>query len=423
MKTIKISEKRMNGIKELQSVPFADGGIYDDTKFKFAVNITGGRSVFTTGSDNKLWHKYQLYENGAWSDWICWDKIVQEFEVITNFDGSIMVFARGTDNKIYIRFELPLRGELCWSGWQLFTDVDSVGKIVAVKDIIGIIHVFTHNHARELLHNRQYMPNGLFGEMENLGGVTDMNDFQVAMGKDGKLYVICIAQDFTVWIKTSDEHYNWKPWTWVYRGIERVHNVGVTWNGNFELQLFAIGKEDSRVYYRSTKTNTSEWDDPQCSEWKNIDRSECVKDILPVRGSSGKEYLFAIATDGRFLVAHEDNANSGKWGGFACYRGSIRNFEVAQNLDGTFVVIGIDTSGYVKRLVQQGVDGNFGDSNSWVYFLDSNGNKVTALDVQVDYDVLVHCNRIFCVTDVNGDMILSKQAGENSTSWGPLTAI
>jgi hypothetical protein len=71
---------------------------------------TGGRLVvFTRGSDNNIWHRWQVTRNGNWSGWESVGAppggATSDPDAALNDPGGLVVFARGGDNSI-------------WHAWQ-----------------------------------------------------------------------------------------------------------------------------------------------------------------------------------------------------------------------------------------------------------------------------------------------------------------
>jgi hypothetical protein len=83
-----------------------------------AVLQTGGRLVvFVRGTDNNLYHRWQMTENGEWAEWASIGAppggATSGPDVALNAPGGLVVFARGGDNAIWHAWQDQPDGE--WS--------------------------------------------------------------------------------------------------------------------------------------------------------------------------------------------------------------------------------------------------------------------------------------------------------------------
>jgi len=54
------------------------------------------------GTDNALWHKWQVAPNGSWSNWASEGGVLtSNIAVASNQDGRLEVFALGTDQALW----------------------------------------------------------------------------------------------------------------------------------------------------------------------------------------------------------------------------------------------------------------------------------------------------------------------------------
>jgi C1A family cysteine protease len=80
-------------------------------------NQDGRLEVFVRGTDNALWHIWQVAPNGTWSGWSSLGGVItSDPEVVSNADGRLEVFARGTDGALWHIWQTaPNNG---WSAWR-----------------------------------------------------------------------------------------------------------------------------------------------------------------------------------------------------------------------------------------------------------------------------------------------------------------
>jgi hypothetical protein len=80
-------------------------------------NADGRAEVFVRGTDNALYHQWQL-PNGTWSGWDSLRGVLPGTPAVgINQDGRLAVFVRGTDNGLWIRTQLGAATSSTWSGW------------------------------------------------------------------------------------------------------------------------------------------------------------------------------------------------------------------------------------------------------------------------------------------------------------------
>ena len=84
-------------------------------------NADGRLEVFVQGSDNHLWHIYQVKAGQDWSDWYDLRTHrnlpvgIQGIHVATNADGRLEVFVQGSDNHLWHIYQVKAGQD--WSDW------------------------------------------------------------------------------------------------------------------------------------------------------------------------------------------------------------------------------------------------------------------------------------------------------------------
>jgi hypothetical protein len=65
-------------------------------------NADGRLEFFVRGTDNAVWHKWQVVPNGTWSGWDSMGGVITEDPAVgSNADGRMEVFVRGTDGAVW----------------------------------------------------------------------------------------------------------------------------------------------------------------------------------------------------------------------------------------------------------------------------------------------------------------------------------
>jgi uncharacterized protein YkwD len=95
-----------------------------------ASNSDGHPEIFVRGTDNALYHQWQL-ANGTWSGWSSLGGILPGTPAIgINQDGRLAVFVLGADNGLWIQTQLGAGASSTWSGWN------SIGEGLASDPVV-----------------------------------------------------------------------------------------------------------------------------------------------------------------------------------------------------------------------------------------------------------------------------------------------
>ena len=94
-------------------------------------NADGRLELFVRGTDNAVWHKWQIAPNSSWSGWASEGGVItSSITVGRNADGRLELFVRGTDGAVWHKWQTaPSNG---WSGWA------SQGGVITSNITIGI---------------------------------------------------------------------------------------------------------------------------------------------------------------------------------------------------------------------------------------------------------------------------------------------
>jgi hypothetical protein len=135
-------------------------------------NADGRLEVFDVGSDEALWHTWQLAPNGAWSEWASLGSTPlvaggpAEPVVGKNKDGRLEIFVTDASAVLWHSWQLALNGT--WSGWaslgklpELQPGPDTVIPSPVVENADGRLEVFLPGKTT-FWHIWQLSPGGLW---------------------------------------------------------------------------------------------------------------------------------------------------------------------------------------------------------------------------------------------------------------------
>jgi len=171
-------------------------------------NDDGRLEVFATGADNAIWHIWQLATNGSWSNWNALGKPTNEgirppFSVHVNDDGRLEAFAIGSDEALWHIWQLAPNGS--WSNWNSLNKPSGTGNIttpLASQNQDGRLEAFAIGSDGALWHIWQTTPGGTWGNWFSSGGPARSNPNRtyafVRKNADGRLEVFLM-------IETADE--------------------------------------------------------------------------------------------------------------------------------------------------------------------------------------------------------------------------
>ena len=157
-----------------------------------AVLQTGGRLVvFGRGTDNAVWHRWQVTRNGEWSG--AWESLggvtTSDPGCALNAPGGLVVFVRGTDNAIHHRWQEQPDGE--WSGWESLGGQWTSGPS-AVLLSGKRLSVLARGLNSRIWQRSQTSANGDWGPWTDFG-VASTADPDVTLDANGSLAVFALS--------------------------------------------------------------------------------------------------------------------------------------------------------------------------------------------------------------------------------------
>jgi C1A family cysteine protease len=286
-------------------------------------NADGRLEVFVRGTDNALWHKWQVAPNSGWSGW------ASEGGVLTsgvatgrNKDGRLEVFVRGTDNAMWHKWQVaPNSG---WSGWASQGGV-LTSNIAVTANADGRLEAFVRGSDNALWHKWQVAPGGAWSGWAGLGGVLT-SEICVGRNADGRLEVFVRGTDNALWHKWQVAPSG--AWSgWASEGGVLTSNIAVGRNADGRLELFVRGT-DNALWHKWQVAPNGAW-----SGWASLG-GVLTSDIAVGRSPTGRLEAFVRGTDNAMWHKWQLAPNAG-WSGWASEGGVLTsNIAVAANADG-----------------------------------------------------------------------------------------
>jgi hypothetical protein len=424
------------------------GGIHTSPPAVIA-NADGRIEVFARGSDNALYHKWQVSVGSSFSDWESlggWH--TSPPAVGRNADGKIEVFAVGTGHALYRRTQQATG----WGGWQnlggslsddapaviknsagqleifaigtdgrLYRAVQSAagsfgsfvalggshtGPVIASRNIDGRLEVFTRSGG-QIFHTWQSSPGGSFGAGAGMGG---SSSFPPAVGcnADGRLEIFIHGSDHMLyhkWQLTAGSAWS----DWFCLGGQMAGAPVVQSDGVGRLRVFFVGSE-RRLYEIRQQANQT-WSPPTVPAAKPAQRrialrtSDGTHVVCAERG--GNEPLNATRTWVRewetFTLQPQGRGRTA----LVAYNGKyVRPSDDRSTLIADQTALGPATAFYLKPLGCNQVALTLGD-RSYVGITDGNG--LSYQHTEVNGQTTFHLLELY--TPVDGSNITLK--GDN----------
>ncbi|VFJ12896.1 M12 family metallopeptidase [Candidatus Nitrosocosmicus franklandus] len=296
-------------------------------------NKDGRLEIFARGTDNALWHTWQVAPNGGWvNGWASRGGIITSDPVVAqNADGRLEVFARGTDNGVWHTWQVAPNGG--WvNGWA--TRGGRITSNIAVgRNKDGRLEIFARGTDNALWHTWQVAPNGGWvNGWASRGGIIT-SDPVVAQNADGRLEVFARGTDNGVW-------HTWQVapnggWVngWATRGGRITSNIAVGRNKDGRLEIFARGT-DNALWHTWQTAPSNGWVNGWASRGGII-----TSDPVVAQNADGRLEVFARGTDNALWHTWQTAPSNGWVNGWASRGGIITSDPVvAQNADGRLEV-------------------------------------------------------------------------------------
>ena len=309
-------------------------------------NADGRLEVFARGSDNGLYHKWQVSAGGDWSGWARLGGIMTSNPVVAaNADGRLEAFARGADNGLYHIWQASPGGS--WSGWAALGGVIVSDPAVA-ENADGRLEVFARGTDNGLYHISQISPGASWSSGASLGGALT-SDAAVARNADGRLEVFARGTDNSlqhIWQVTPGG--GWSGWAGLGGAI--TSNPAVAANGDGRLEVFVRGSDHGQYHIWQVAAGGA-W-----SAWQGLG-GVLTSDVAVAANSDGRLETFVRGTDNGLYHMWQISPGGG-WSGWAALRGVLTTKPAAaRNADGRLEVFGRGTDNGLYHLWQVSAGG------------------------------------------------------------------
>jgi hypothetical protein len=277
-----------------------------------AVLQTGGRLVvFVRGTDNNIYHRWQITRNGDWSGWESVGAppggATSGPDAALNDPGGLVVFARGGDNAVWHAWQEHPDGD--WSGWASLEGV-ATSDPGAVLQTAGRLVVFVRGTDNNIYHRWQTTRNGDWSGWESVGappgGATSGPD--AALNEPGGLVVFARGADNAVWHAwQGGPDGDWSGWASL-EGVATSDPGAVLQTGG-RLVVFVRGT-DNNIYHRWQTTRNGDW-----SGWESIGAPPGGATSGPdaALNDPGALVVFARASDNAMWHAWQDKPDGNWW--------------------------------------------------------------------------------------------------------------
>lgn len=297
-------------------------------------NSDGRLEVFARGTDNALWHKWQVAPNSGWSDWATQGGgISSEIASGRNADGRLEIFVRGMDNSLWHKWQLSPGG--AWSGWS--SQGGALTSDIAVgRNADGRLEAFVRGTDYALWHKWQHSPGGGWSNWASRGGVLT-SGIAVGRNADGRLEVFCRGLDNALWHKWQlTPGGGWS--NWASEGGVLTSEIAIGQNSDGRLEIFVRGT-DNALWHKWQVAPNSGW-----SGWAS-EGGVLTSDIAVGRSPGGRLEVFVRGTDNALWHKWQE-APSSRWSGWASEGGIITSdIGIGHNADGRLEAFARGTDG------------------------------------------------------------------------------
>jgi murein DD-endopeptidase MepM/ murein hydrolase activator NlpD len=165
-------------------------------------NADGRQEIFVVGPYGFVFHSWQVSPNGFWSDWNILD-VSAHFPasstptIATNADGRLEVFLLGSDQAMWHGYQVSPN-----SGWASFSSMggSSAANPSVARNADGRLELFALNTNGTMWHQWQQAPNTGWAGWYALGGVWPANTMLATpANRDGRLELFAVGTDAQIW--------------------------------------------------------------------------------------------------------------------------------------------------------------------------------------------------------------------------------
>jgi Repeat of unknown function (DUF346) len=311
--------------------------------------------VFARGPDNALWHAWQNSPGGTWTQWSSLaGSLTSEPVVIHDSRGALVVFARWSDNTLYHIWQLQPASP--WSAWAPLGGT-LAGAPAPGLNSNGTLEAFARDtNGNGLIHRWQNAPlDGWVDQWYPLAGAQLAGDPSVASDVNGGLHVWARGSDNGLWHIWQDQpHAHWSAWSSPGGQFAGDPVIG---SGREGLQVFALGTDGALYNSFQNGPSGDNW-----SPFVSLGRPQAATGSPPLTGAApaGSPTRRLVVTLAFFAHAGKritrltslviKDAPRGATVSARCPRGCSRKSLVKRNIRSTKVVL----SALIKRPLRVG---------------------------------------------------------------------
>jgi hypothetical protein len=250
-------------------------------------NADSRLEVFYVGTNNDLYHRWQLTPNGLiWSAETRFPSdSAQQIAVGRNADGRLEIFYVGTNNDLYHNWQVAPNGG--WAGETRFPG-DSAKQVAVGNNADGRLEIFYVGTNNDLYHNWQVAPNGAWAGETRFPSDSAQ---QIAVGRnaDGRLEIFYVGTN-------NDLYHNWQValngnWAGETRfPSDSAQQIAVGRNADGRLEIFYVGTNND-LYHN--------WQVAPNGGWAGETRfpNNSAKQVAVGANASGALEIFYVGTN------------------------------------------------------------------------------------------------------------------------------
>jgi hypothetical protein len=221
-------------------------------------NADGRLEVFGANRSSNIWHTWQTQANNGWAG--SWSELdspnVYMLRVASNADGRLELVVLDEGGKIWHTWQTQPNGAWVGSWSELVSSAFmQPGGISVVSNADGRLEVFglallTKPGYVAIVHTSQVEPNGPWGGSwsqlplmtDSLGDPISVFTFAAAQNGDGRLELVAMAADSSMWHIRQTEPGTWDGATWnkFYGGNDNLGDLYMARNADGRLEVFGI---------------------------------------------------------------------------------------------------------------------------------------------------------------------------------------
>ncbi|CAN5728158.1 hypothetical protein BH09MYX1_BH09MYX1_40590 [soil metagenome] len=334
-------------------------------------NADGRIEVFVCGTDNALWHNWQLTPGGDWSGWVSFPTAVKlqsgDIAVVANSDGRLAAFVVATDGKVWHAWQGSPNGG--WTGWTSLGGTPAMQNpaLVAGRNLDGRLELLMHGTDNTVWHIAQTSAGGGWGAWSSIGGILAGSSTQMALGTnlDGRLELFVNGPPNDVMGSTSYALYHsWQitaggTWSAFARrdgtNLATSSSIAVASNQDGRMEVFVRGYDNALWHVWQLHPNNG-WGAIESLGGGNIVQS-VNSDIAATTRPDGRITVVVIGS-GKLYELTQTSAGSTTYSAWTNLEGSAESdVGITANLDGRLEVFMLGFANFMTHRWQSVANG------------------------------------------------------------------